>query len=119
MKRARTARESPTLLQNTFVPTMSTDTQVDPEKRMLIRESRYSASLVCMKHSDSFSFTSVESTTRWDILAWSNVLLMACSTREPSCYFTNSDASFPNTPCPSATAKKCVRRYSPRCGITR
>ena len=40
VKRASTALESPTLLQNTFVPTISTDTQVDPENRMLILESR-------------------------------------------------------------------------------
>ena len=37
--RTNTARESPTFAQKTFVPTMSTETQVEPENRRLIFES--------------------------------------------------------------------------------
>ena len=61
--RTSTALESPTFEQNIFVPTMSTDTHVDPLNLKLILESRKSESQTCMKLLLSYSFTSVESTT--------------------------------------------------------
>jgi hypothetical protein len=57
------------LEQKTLVPTIKTDTHVDPLNLMLILESLYKLSLVCMKHMLSFSLTSVESTTLCEILA--------------------------------------------------
>jgi hypothetical protein len=65
----RVALESPTLEQKTLVPTIRTETQVDPLNLMLILESLYKLSFVCMKHMLNFSFTSVESTTLYEILA--------------------------------------------------
>jgi hypothetical protein len=65
----KVALESPTFEQKTLVPTINTETQVDPLNLMLILESLYKLSLVCMKHMLSFSLTSVESTTLYEILA--------------------------------------------------
>lgn len=117
--RTRTALESPTLAQNTFVPTIRTETQVDPLNLKFILESFVSVSYTLKKDLVSYSFTSVESTTLCIVLAWSNVDFMDCSTWKPSCVFTNSETSFPYTPWPSATAKKWVLLYSPKCGKTK
>ena len=65
----KVALESPTFEQKPLVPTINTETQVDPLNLMLILESLYKLSLVCMKHMLSFSLTSVESTTLYEILA--------------------------------------------------
>jgi len=58
-----TARLSPTLAQNTLVPTIKTLTHVDPENLKLMRESLYRLSVTAVKALVSWSFTSVLSTT--------------------------------------------------------
>lgn len=117
--RTKVARESPTFAQNTFVPTIRTETQVEPLKRKLILESLKRVSWTVVKLLFSCSLTSVESTTRWATLAWSKVVLIPCSTYWPRRVLTNSLTSFPKTPWPSQTEKKWVLRYSPRWGKTR
>ena len=116
---AKVALESPTLAQNTLLPTMSTLTQVEPENLKLIPEFLYSPSVTLRNDLSSCSFTSVESTTLWLILAWSKVCLIDYSTSWARTVLTYSLTSLPLTPWPSATAKKWVLLYSPRCGKTK
>jgi len=116
---ANVALESPTLAQNTLLPTINTLTHVDPENLKLMPEFLKSPSVTCKKDWSSYCFTSVESTTRWLILAWSNVNFIDCSTSFASIDLTNSLTSLPFTPWPSHTEKKWVLLYSPRCGRTR
>ena len=60
---ASVALESPTLAQNTLLPTMSTLTQVDPENLRLIPEFLKRPSDTLVNDLSSCSLTSVESTT--------------------------------------------------------
>lgn len=116
---ANVALESPTLAQKTLFPTINTLTQVDPENLRLIPLFLNNWFETVLKLLSSYSLTSVESTTLWLILAWSNVYLILDSTSFAKHDFTYSDTSFPFTPWPSHTAKKCVLLYSPRCGRTK
>ena len=65
----KTALESPTFAQKTLVPTIRTETHVEPENLRLIFESRNSVSCTWTKLLFNYSFTSVESTTLWATLA--------------------------------------------------
>ena len=116
---ARVALESPTFAQNTLFPTIRTLTQVDPENLRLMPEWWLSPSVTLWNDLSSYSLTSVESTTLWFTLAWSNVCLIDCSTSFARIVLTYSLTGFPLTPWPSATAKKWVLLYSPRWGKTR
>ena len=116
---ASVALESPTLAQNTLLPTIKTLTQVDPENLRLMPEFLNSPSVTLWNDLSNCSLTSVESTTLWLTLAWSKVCLIDCSTSFAKIVLTNSDTGFPFTPWPSATAKKWVLLYSPRWGRTK
>ncbi len=69
MARTSTALESPTFAQNTFVPTIRTETQVLPLNLKFMRESLYRPSATVVNAFISWSLTSVESTTRYCIFA--------------------------------------------------
>ena len=60
---ARVALESPTFAQKTLLPTIKTETQVDPENRRFILEFSNRESVTFKKDLSSYSLTSVESTT--------------------------------------------------------
>jgi hypothetical protein len=60
---ARVALESPTFAQKTLLPTIKTETQVDPENLRLIFEFLNRESVTFKKDLSSYSLTSVESTT--------------------------------------------------------
>ena len=115
----KVALESPTFAQKTLVPTIRTVTQVEPLNLKLIFESLVSVSWTLIKLLFSYSFTSAESTTLWATFAWSKVVLIPCSTYWARRVLTNSETSLPKTPWPSHTEKKCVLRYSPKCGMTK
>ena len=116
---AKVALESPTLAQNTLFPTIRTLTQVDPEKRRLIPDYLKRPSVTLINDLSNYSLTSVESTTLWLTLAWSNVYFIDYSTSFANIFFTYSLTNLPLTPCPSATAKKWVLLYSPKWGSTK
>jgi hypothetical protein len=60
---ARVALESPTFAQKTLLPTIKTETHVDPENLRLIFEFLNRESVTFKKDLSSYSLTSVESTT--------------------------------------------------------